>query len=161
MNNKYNNVIAIALTLLIVFTGFFKFYLEIPFDWFLRHLLAFIGISYENLDSFLSSLANDGDLDFSLGIFGYYLLYLALHLLLIEALFRDNLKLKRALKRILISLILLLVVGVFCAKYFGFKLIGNIMYDYYRKIVGRPLILFLIEGGGLIYNQVEKEITGK
>lgn len=157
MNPK--NTLVILLVVLIALTGIFRHYVGLFFTTPLEFIINGLGGNYEKLEGSLDFLAKDGEVNSGLGIFFYYGTYVVLHFFLIAVLFRNEKK----LKIYLIVLVSILVVGTgvltITFKLVGLLEAGTIMHNWFEELAGRPLILFLIEGGGLLYQQVDQYFT--
>lgn len=140
---------------LIIFTGIFKNYVAELSTVPISYILDFLGFSHDALEKSLSFIANDKQIKFGLGVFFYYGLYVCLHLFLIHFLFQSTPIVKKNLTILLLLLVIGLGMMTIILKSIGFSDAGFVTYYMFNELVGRPLILFIVEGGGLIYESIE------
>ena len=150
------SVKVVCMVILIILTGVFKNHVAHLFTVPLSFTLESIGMSYESLEKSLSFLAKDKDISFGLGIFFYYGIYLLLHFSLIHFLFQRSPVVRNNLMLVLLLLVIGLGVLTIIFKTIGLTDVGSAMYYMFNQLVGRPLILFLVEGGGLIYESINR-----
>ncbi len=145
--SRQRSVLATVFVVLIVVSGIFSnqisiFYTEI----FIKPIFNLFHLDYASLERSFDFLAQDDSIDFGLGKFGYFGTYLLLHIGLISSLF------KRKVRTTLILLLLFLVIGsgllTVIFKVVEFDSAGSLTFEVFDQLVGRPLILFLVEGGG-------------
>ncbi|MFY0626284.1 MAG: hypothetical protein JXR07_08320 [Reichenbachiella sp.] len=146
---------------LIVFTGIFKFHVSMFYTVPLSFLIELIGIDYQELERSLAFIANDCSVEYGLGMIFYFGTYLLLHFGLIHFLFKESFLLKRSLMIILTVSIVGLGVITVIFKFTGLMVAGTVTYALFNQLVGQPLILFLVEGGGLLYEYIDKAYLEK
>lgn len=146
----------VCFVILIITTGMLWSYIGALYTVPLAYLLGVFNINQELILDRLSFLARDGSLDQGIGIFLYYPTYLFLHFGLIHNLFYHNKRLKKKLILTLGSVVVGLAFLILLFKALDLMYWFNISRKYFNLLVARPLILFLIEGGGMIYEKVEQ-----
>lgn len=152
---KLRRLYIIFLVIIIIAVGILKNQVGALYSVPIVFLFSALGLDYASLNQSLSVFARDGILNGGLGVFFYYPTYLLFHFALIHNIFYDN----PILKKKLIYTLTIVVFGVglitAVAKILDFNDFYDIAKGYFELIVARPLILFLIEGGGMIYQFVE------
>ncbi len=122
----------------------------------IQPLFNFFSIDYFKVESKFLFATMDGKVRSGLGVFLYYGTYLVLHLTLIRVAFFSDKYIYRVLMIGLISMVFFLATLAMILKYFEFHFFGNYVKSMFHSIIAKPLILFLIEGSGLVYKYVNK-----
>lgn len=156
---KLRNFWIVVLLLLIIFSGILRSQVGLVFTSIIQWAFEIVNIDYESLENSMGQFAKDGSANSGLGIFGYYFTYLCLHFCLIHVLFYDVVKVRNRL----IIILSLLTFGLgslsLVFKILELDQVSRFFYSYFLILTGRPLILFLIEGGGFIYKYVDTNLS--
>lgn len=97
--------------------------------------------------------------DYYLGWFFYYPTYLVLHLVFMHLLFFNQKRLKKQISLGLVIVVGALLILIFMGKWFGFMFIYSTSYALFQHLFGLPFILLSIEGGRILYNDIERKIN--
>lgn len=155
--NKFKKGSISLLIALIILIGIFKNYVTRFFNQIIDFSISFFNVSRQEIEESLLFITDDSSMELGLGIIFFYFTYLFMHYLLINFLFIDHLK----ICNLLIWALLISVIGLafltVIFKLSGLTQLGIITFDLFRQLAAKPLILFLVEGGGLIFKNLEQK----
>lgn len=157
---KNHKLYAVIVLVSIVFYGIFKTLVcrlySVPVSFGLE-LLGFDPI--EILERLNELSVNSGFMDHYLGWLIYYPTYLLLHVVFIQLLFFNQKKLKKQLSFGLIIVVGALLILIFAGKWLGLNFIYETSYALFQHLFGLPFILLSIEGGRILYTDIEKKLS--
>lgn len=158
---KINNTtpIPIGLVIIIIGLGIFKNHVSVFYTEIFQFFFGLFNVSYEEFEGKFTFLPNDKNLQYGIGVIFFAPTYLLVHLLLIYSLFYKSIVLVKYLSLGLIGLVTLMALLTIIFKYFGFIELGTYFHDMFDNLIAKPLILFMVEGGGIIYQYVDKKLN--
>jgi hypothetical protein len=158
---KINNTtpISIGLVIIIISLGIFKYHISILYTDIFKLILDLLNVSYSKIESRFMFLSKDKDIIYGIGAIFFAPTYLLFHLLLIYSLFYKSIGLVRYLSIGLVGVVCLVAMLTIIFKYFGFIELGTYFHDMFDNLIAKPLILFMVEGGGIIYQYVDKKLN--
>lgn len=141
----------------IILYGVFKLWLLNFFSETIIFSSSSLGIDITKLQSLLNNYSiNHGSNGNILGWLLYYPSYLLFHITFIFLLFKNQPKTRNILIVSLISLIAALVILSILGKLLGIEIIYQLFYYTFQQLFGLPFILLAIEGGKILYNDINK-----
>lgn len=157
---KNHRLYAVIVLISIVFYGIFKVLVCRLYSVPVSFGLELFGFDpAEALDKLNNLSATTEHMDHYLGWLIYYPTYLLLHLVFIQLLFFHQRKLKKQLSLGLITVIGLLLIFIFVGKWKGLTLLYSTSYALFQHLFGLPFILLSIEGGRILYSDIEKKLS--
>jgi hypothetical protein len=157
---KNHKLYAIIVLMSIVFYGIFKIFVCRLYSTPISFSLELLGFDPTEILYRLNELSKTEEYqDHYLGWVIYYPTYLILHLVFIQLLFFNQKRLKNQLSFGLIAIIGLLLVLIFTGKWAGFTIIFSTSYALFQHLFGLPFILLSIEGGRILYTDIEKKLS--
>jgi len=160
MRLRNNRVWAVITLFFILLYGIFKIPVLRVYASLLKLAIQKLNLPAEGVLSFLYQQGDHEDMaNYSLGWIIYYPSYLFLHLVFIHLLFTDQPKLKRTLSIILTVLVFTLVAFWLVFLELNLPSIAGFFRDFFYKLFGLPFILLSIEGGRILYNDLQKRFS--
>lgn len=157
---KNHRLYAIIILISIVFYGIFKILICRVYSISVSFGLELFGYNPTEVLNRLNDLSATTEyMNHYLGWLIYYPTYLLLHLIFIQLLFFNQKRLKNQLSLGLISVIGLLLVFILVGKWLGFTLLYTTSYALFQHLFGLPFILLSIEGGRILYTDIEKKLS--
>jgi hypothetical protein len=145
--------------ILIVLSGIFRNYVSLFYSQYIEWLFDKLNWNYLALIENLTFITNDGLIEFGLGAFCYFGTYLILHFGLIYCLFFNSSKIWKSLMITLASAVIGFGLLTILLKVLELNTLGKLSYTIFGNLIGQPIVLFLVEGGGSIYQYIEKRLS--
>lgn len=157
---KNHRIYAVVTLIFIVFYGILKILVCRLYAVPVGFILALFGFDPIHVLSQLNEFSpGETFSDHYLGWPIYYPTYLMLHLVFIHLLFFNQKRLKKQLSLGLVIVIATLLILIFVGKWFNFTFIYSTSYALFRHLFGLPFILLSIEGGRILYSDIERKLS--
>lgn len=157
MDKTYSRPLAVLVLFLIIIYGILKIWVLRVYAAVLDWCAEMVGLQNNSVFQIVREQAKQEDVvEQTLGWLIYYPTYFLLHIAFIYLLFANNLKVRNYLMlglTALITVIVILWVGFLAIKQPD---IADFFRKQFRNLFGLPFILLIIEGGRILYQDLER-----
>lgn len=157
MNPKMTKYLSYLVLSTILFYGIFKYKVLGVYTLIIKFIFDLLGVEEFTLINYFNEISAGVELKENiLGWLLYYPSYFFLHIFFISILYRDNKKVRNVLTISLFLLVSILVIGIVLSKYLEMEIAYGAFVSSFRGLFSLPFILLAIEGGRILYKDVQE-----